>query len=111
MTSRAHVEFDPTSFGVRIAVTHGGGREGPITQVYQWEPLVVRTYDASEGATEPNAADWLRLPEEDARALYEALAEHFGHAGHDIRALRKDYDAERKRVDTFIEHLTKRATP
>lgn len=47
----------------------------------------------------------LFLPNDAARALYEALADHYGHAGHDIRALRKDYDAERKRVDQFISAL------
>ena len=41
---------------------------------------------------------------DNARAIYEALADYFGHAGHDIRALRKDYDAERARVDKLIHH-------
>ncbi|MCW2496412.1 hypothetical protein [Jatrophihabitans sp.] len=105
MTSRAHVEFDPTSSGLRVAMTRGSDN-GPIHQVLQWEPLAVRTYDATEGVTQPGGADWLRLPEDDARALYEALADHFGHFGHDTRALRKDYDAERARVDKLITHLT-----
>lgn len=51
----------------------------------------------------------LRLDNDTARALYETLADYFGGSGHDTRALRKDYDAERKRVDRLIDHLT--ATP
>ena len=47
----------------------------------------------------------LALPEAVARAIYEELGKHFG-GGADHGALRKDYDAERKRVDTFIAHLT-----
>ena len=37
--------------------------------------------------------------------IYEALADYFGHSGHDTRALRKDYDAERARVDKLINNL------
>ena len=34
-----------------------------------------------------------------------ALLDHY-RGGHDARELRKDYDAERARVDIFIKHLT-----
>jgi hypothetical protein len=47
----------------------------------------------------------LRLREDLARALLTALLKHFD-GGEDTRNLRRDYDAERKRVDTFIAHLT-----
>jgi hypothetical protein len=106
MTSQAHVEFDAAGFGVRIAIQRKSDN-GPIREILQWEPLVSRTYDASAGSAQPNDADWLRLPENDARALYEALADHFGHSGNDTRALRRDYDAERKRVDLLIDKLVK----
>ena len=45
----------------------------------------------------------LFLDQDAARALYEALADHFGHGGTDTRALRRDYEAERKRVDKMID--------
>lgn len=106
MTTRARVEFDPTSFGVRIAIQRTSDN-GPVREVLQWEPLVARTYDATQGAATEGDSDWLRLPEDDARALYEALADHFGHAGNDVRALRRDYEAERKRVDLFIAKAVK----
>lgn len=50
---------------------------------------------------EEQAATTLVLSVDDARAIYEALGEHFGHAGASAAALRKDYDAERRRVDTL----------
>lgn len=107
MTSVARVEFDPMMMGIRIALMrdHGGGTR----DLFQWEAPSLKRYDAGEVAAEPGDADWLRLQDEDARALYEALADYFGHAGHDTRALRKDYDAERGRVDGLIAYLTRSA--
>lgn len=104
MTTRARVEFDPMMFGVRIAVQRQQGDGTNPSVVLSWtQPALKRV---TEAAITPNDATWLSLPEEDARAIYEALAEHFGHAGHDTRALRKDYDAERSRVDKLLTHLT-----
>lgn len=104
MTSKAHVERDPRSFGLRIAVLrdHGDWRE-----MLRWEPIAVARIEPGH-ATEPVGSDWLQIPEDDARAIYEALADHFGHAGHDIRALRQDYNSERRRVDLMIDALIKR---
>lgn len=106
MSSKARVEFDPRAFGLRVAIQrdHGGARE-----VVQWEPVAVRRH-APDEYHEPSDADWLRLPEDDFRALYEALADHFGHSGNDTRALRRDYDAERGRVDKLIGHLIGRGS-
>ena len=98
MTARVGVEADWMRQGVNIHMSPGPG------QVYLFEPIVVRTFDPERGTRED--AQPLFLPEHVARALYEELADHFGHSGHDTRALRRDYDAERKRVDTFIAHLT-----
>jgi hypothetical protein len=53
---------------------------------------------------------FLHIGEDEARALYEGLADYFGHTGHDIRALRKDYDAERKRVDLLIDRAVPKGT-
>ena len=105
MSARAHVRDDWPRGLVAIAVLH---ERGQLREVLQWpSPIEVRTYDpANDGGVEGPDTDWLYIPEADAHAIYEALAEHFGHAGHDIRSLRKDYDAERARVDKFIGHLT-----
>jgi len=108
MTSKARVEFDPRMIGVRVALIHDLG--AGTYDVLQWERPAVKRYSGEGAATEPSETDWLTLSDDDARALYEALADHFGHSGHDTRSLRKDYDAERKRVDDLIRHLIK-ATP
>jgi hypothetical protein len=85
--------------GVKVAVV----REH---QVLTWtQPSVVERDEAGEM---PEA--WLHLQEDDARAIYEALAQHFGGAGHDTRALRRDYDAERARVDKALDALIQAAT-
>lgn len=98
-TTRAYVESDPVAFGVRIAVVRPH-------HVLRWQPVevTVRTEDMQHSV--PDDDVWLRIPDEDARALYEGLADYFGHGGHDTRALRRDYDAERGRVDRFIAYLT-----
>jgi hypothetical protein len=47
----------------------------------------------------------MTLDDGSARALLDALSRHYEGA-EDTRALRRDYDAERKRVDTLIGHLS-----
>ena len=101
MTSKAYAENDFAFNGVRIAITRHDRR-----QILKFAPVTVGELTEQSSAV-PDDDVWLRLPEDDARALYEALANHFGHAGHDIRALRKDYDAERARVDRLIDYATK----
>ena len=61
-----------------------------------WEPLPDMGV-----ATDPT----LYMPDEVARPLLDALIKHY-FGGEDTRQLRKDYDAERARVDLFIAHLT-----
>jgi hypothetical protein len=48
---------------------------------------------------------WLRLDHDQGRAVYEALAEHYGHTGLDTRALREDYEEERSRVDRLLDYV------
>lgn len=62
-----------------------------------WEPAEPGT---------PDVKPTLRLGAEEARALLDALTVHF-HGAEDTRALRRDYDAERGRVDRLIGHLAK----
>ena len=44
----------------------------------------------------------LRLSSDAAHAVLEGLTRHY-HGAEDTRALRKDYDAERARVDNFLD--------
>lgn len=103
MTTRAHAEYDLAIRGVRLAITRG---DGPQRVLLRWAPVEATV--VTEADVEPPADAWLRLPEDDARAIYAALADHFGHSGHDTRALRRDYDDERRRVDRLLDHLTGR---
>ncbi|MEO1961522.1 MAG: hypothetical protein ABGW82_11240 [Paracoccus sp. (in: a-proteobacteria)] len=60
---------------------------------------------------EPQPHPGLSLRRDDARALYEALADLFGHTAQDARALRRDYEAERGRVDKMLDALIHPRTP
>lgn len=63
----------------------------------RWQPV-------DPDATSPPT---ITIPDEVARALLDALSAHYGGTG-DTRALRRDYDAERARVDRLITALTRR---
>jgi hypothetical protein len=106
MTSKAFIKDDWQRDGIKVAVIREShGRRELLT----WTLGEVQVLDEADYGrrVEDDTESYLHIQEDDARALYEALADHFGHAGHDIRALRKDYDAERSRVDKFIAHLTR----
>jgi hypothetical protein len=100
MTVKAYTEMDLLGRGVDVTVgeEHNDGSGWYV----RWGEVSSAPFDPQ---TEPPREARLRLKEDVARAIYEALGDHFGHAGHDARALRKDYEAERKRVDTLIAHL------
>lgn len=55
-------------------------------------------------ATALEPVEPLHLSDDDARALLAALIRHYD-GGEDTRSLRRDYDAERKRVDLLISAL------
>lgn len=71
-------------------------------------------------ATRETLSMWENIPEhptvdfkpsfsigaEEARALFEALAQHF-HGADDARALRADYNDERKRVDKLTDAIVR----
>ena len=100
-TTQAHVAFDPSRFGVLIQIRTGQGLrafDGGVVLI----PL-----DNSRLSDEDTERATLRIEEDEARALYEALGEYFGHAGASTVALRADYNAERKRVDRLIEAIIK----
>jgi hypothetical protein len=93
MTIRVHIGDDFVGMQVRIAVVLEA--EGIPRQIMRlagahhvWEEL-----DEAE-SVEPTFS----LSSDAARALLDALTRHF-HGAEDSRALRRDYDAERRRVD------------
>lgn len=74
---------------------------------------VVRPADLTFERTPPHAAGVtqdasLTLPEDMARELLDALLRHFGGSA-ETQTLRKDYDAERRRVDKLIDVLIDRS--
>lgn len=62
-------------------------------------------YPEAEGVDAPTPEPALILPSEASHALLAALARHLGAVEHPEQ-LRRDYEAERARVDRFIAHLT-----
>jgi hypothetical protein len=71
----------------------------------------IRKYDPAEQmTTEPTQLPTLDVPDNLGRALLGALAAHYGGVS-EVRQLRKDYDAERARVDRLIGNLVERAKP
>lgn len=95
MTARANVQPDFPE-GVAIYL----GRTGNIRTALKFgQPESVLL---AEGAAplEPS----LRLEEDVARALLDALAQYFGGTSESL-TLRRDYLDERSRVDRLIKHL------
>ena len=101
-TTQAHVAFDPSRFGVLIQI-----RTGQALRAFDGSGVVLIPQDNSRLADDDAERATLRIEEDEARALYEALGEYFGHAGASTMALRADYNAERKRVDRLIEAVIK----
>ncbi|PZG12952.1 hypothetical protein C1I95_24735 [Micromonospora craterilacus] len=91
MTVRAVVTRDILGVAVQIGRQTSGGT------------LMLRftedTAHLAEGRAWPEPS--LRMDEDVARALYDALAEHFGHAAGG-RQQRADFEHERGRVDRLI---------
>lgn len=107
---RAVIREDWDLRGVRVALADLLPDGGIIRAKFA---LVERERIPPEEAmrTRPDdGADDLVLRDDEARALYEALAEHYGHGTNDVRALRRDYDAERVRVDNLVEAVVSIAT-
>lgn len=102
---RAYIREDLPGMYLSVSIVkHYEGRarhilriEDPGSQtVARWEELP----DPPAGVVEPT----LQLGDDEARALLEALTSHYSGV-EDTRALRRDYDAERKRVDTLTAAL------
>ena len=105
MTSRAHVESDFIMNGVRIAIR----TEGIDARWMRMFPTDLGTRDIAvpRGGQRPELPEghdqWLRLSDDEARAVYQALGEYFGTQVSDNRLLRADYDHERRRVDNLTD--------
>lgn len=101
MTAKALVREDVAFDGVAISIRVQGGPGG--SEMLDFEDVMPSHVAPCDEST----AVPLRLTHDAARALYEALAKHYGglHDEAGVRALRADYDHERGRVDRLIGHL------
>jgi hypothetical protein len=99
MTARARVDDDIMRDGVAIWLADGHPGQRLLAEAVdiRWQ-----TVPAEAVAVSPEPT--LRLPDAVARALLDALTAHFGGAP-ELQTLRKDYVAERARVDKMIDHL------
>jgi hypothetical protein len=104
MTAGAHVEQDWMRGGVKLAIWTDRGEH--TTSIIRWGEVSAAEIPVAESAPEDA---FLHLTDDIARALYEALSVHFGGNVVDATRLRKDYDAERARVDLFIKHTIGRS--
>lgn len=99
MSYRAQVtdrfEFD----GVQIQL---GEKRGEYFAYLAFERASEVTLQPGEMVPRDSGID---LPIDAARALYESLAQYFGNSTDNPTALRQDYLAERKRVDTMLESV------
>lgn len=96
MTIQAHIAEGPFGDFLKVFVVdhteHGKRLLHMGAKGHRWEDIV-------EGAAMINdPAPTFELPWDTGRALLESLVRHYQGA-EDTRALRRDYDAERKRVD------------
>jgi hypothetical protein len=101
---RAYVDRDFASLaGVRIWL---------VEQNEPGQSYVMRAHEPIFEATTDNTdvPPSLRLPEWYARPLLDSLAAYFGGTS-EVQTLRRDYEAERKRVDRLIEGLLNGGRP
>ena len=101
---RAYVNPDFARLGLAIHLIDQRGQDGPTFLAAPAE-LVFSEIDPMTSGQEPT----LQLSDEAARALLDALAAHYGGSS-DVQTLRKDYLAERARVDKMIDHMVRRAS-
>jgi hypothetical protein len=95
---RVHVQENYAAGGLDVWVAEkGDGRRTVLRPDGAWT-----TAEPGTTLTDPS----LRVPEGAGRALLEALARHY-EGGEDTRALRRDYDAERARVDSLVGVLAR----
>ena len=104
MTARAYVEFDVLMDGVRIHLAETQ-HDGSGRYIARFADVEMERHE-TPGAIVDDPAP-LRLPEDHARALYEALARFFGGAP-DMAVVRADLQHERNRVDRLIGFLDPR---
>lgn len=103
---RAYIREDLPGMFLSIAlIREQDGTPRQILRILEGgNPTTLRWEDLPDPPA-PDIAPTLQIGDNEARALLEALTRHYGGAD-DVRALRRDYDAERKRVDQLTTSLS-----
>ena len=99
---RAFVKTDFARHGIAVSVVENRA-DGYAAMLVPGDETSFDTWKKLDPAVIVDGASY-RFGEDVALALLDGLLEHF-RGGHDARELRKDYDAERARVDKLIEAL------
>jgi hypothetical protein len=99
---RAYVSDHNYGMGVNIAIVLHLGEDGRAPAKIL---RLTGTFPSWEDAPVAQVVDpTLTLDDDQARALLDGLMRHY-HGAEDTRALRRDYDDERKRVDRLTTAL------
>lgn len=103
---RAHIADHTFGFGIAILIADrpGDGSPGTPYRALRIGENGARRWEEVTGAALGPSGATLTLEDGEARALLDALTRHF-HGAEDTRALRRDYDDERKRVDRLTDTL------
>lgn len=104
--TRVYITDDFATMGISIVIArewNGDFNNPPRRDIMHYGPSGVIEWEMAEpgGIVQKPS---LRMDEEVARALLDALTRHF-HGSEDSRVLRKDYDDERKRVDRLTDAM------
>jgi hypothetical protein len=99
---RALARFNPATLKLSVVIGRPGGDDG--VQYVAGLPANASSSIEHRDFNDHTPPPEIHMDESVAKALLEALAEHFGGTG-DTRTLRKDYEAERARVDRLVGHL------
>ena len=103
------VADDPMREGIHLVIGLRGAEGSPSRVVVGIGPDDESTFGGPTIKDVPmgEQAPTLFLPDDIARPLLDALAQHYGGTG-DTRTLRTDYEAERARVDRLIGVMIER---
>jgi hypothetical protein len=103
MTLRAHVQIDYLSFGIAITIVNTGDADRAAIYGVDADGRIRPQWSSHDERT-VTANPTIRIDEDAARVLMDALLDHF-RGGSDGRELRKDFEREQGRVDKLTDAL------